>query len=124
MGTPVLQWMQDRLNTPVGGVDADEWHREPIWHDPPRVTDPDGVNGPESDGNATDQDVVSSMLNAGANVASIEKSAVKQGASAVKRSSTAKRLFLKAQALDDKTPSWMTPWLERGVNPPGYQVDQ
>jgi hypothetical protein len=31
--------------------------------------------------------------------------------------------FLKQQAKNDKTPSWMKTWLEQGRNPPGYDVD-
>ena len=39
------------------------------------------------------------------------------------RSTSQKQNFLKQLANDWRTPSWMKPWLKKGLVPPGYNVD-
>ena len=91
----VLQWLQDRLNAPVGGVEADEWHGPSRWLSRPRVTDRDGVNGPEATGNVSEGfdplvegiTVVATVGGLACN--SLAKLAVREGGQAIARKASA-----------------------------------
>ncbi len=91
----VLQWLQDRLNAPVGGVEADEWHGPSRWLSRPRVTDRDGVNGPEATGNVSEGfdplvegiTVVATVGGSAGN--SLAKLAVREGGQAIARKASA-----------------------------------